>query len=220
MSCFFFSLIGKTNPVLQCFPYRNVLGNKGRKLEFHVLVSPLEVPEEMLLCSGGRRALVMDGDRKTDPYLRTWQRTTTNNNNNNKTPKDKGKKVVPWRASRARPGVRRHPEALTWYSKSVSSCDIMRYFNTGLSTSIGICRGLGQGRGLSSKSWSVQSPRNLQPGKKSHEQESWIWVRGNRMYLWWIIHPYGFIGLWGCGDGRVPTYFINIVQERMALVAF
>lgn len=66
----FFSLIGKTNPVLQCFPYRNVLGNKGRKLEFHALVSPLEVPEEMFLCSGGRRALVIDGDRKTDLYLR------------------------------------------------------------------------------------------------------------------------------------------------------
>lgn len=66
----FLSLTGKTNSILQCFPYRDVLGNKGRKLEFHVLVSPLEVPEEMLLCSGGRRALVIDGDRKTDLDLR------------------------------------------------------------------------------------------------------------------------------------------------------
>lgn len=66
----FLSLIGKTNAILHCFPYRNVLGNKGRKLEFHVLVSPLEVPEETFLCSGGGRALVIDGDRKTDLDLR------------------------------------------------------------------------------------------------------------------------------------------------------
>lgn len=66
---FFPSLIEKANPVLKCFPYRK-LGNKGRKLEFHVLVSPLEVPEEMFLCWGGRRALVIDVDRKTDLDLR------------------------------------------------------------------------------------------------------------------------------------------------------